>query len=72
MCSLVLYMFGVLFICLYPNVLNAWSLYLDHKQPVVPECVAEDLPEQQPGEVSSDLLCPSYFIIPVQHYFIET
>jgi hypothetical protein len=43
-------MFGVLFICLYPNVLNASSLYLDNEQPVVHECVAEDLPEQQPGE----------------------
>jgi hypothetical protein len=31
-------------------VLNVWSLYLDNKQSVVPECVAEDLPEQQPGE----------------------
>jgi hypothetical protein len=32
---------------------------------MVPERVAEDLPEQQPGErqVSSDLLCPIYFII---------
>ena len=45
-----LYMFGVLFICLYPNVLNAWSLYLENKQPVVSKCVAEDLPEQQPSE----------------------
>jgi hypothetical protein len=45
-----LYMIGVLFIRLYPNVLNAWSLYLDDEQPVVPECVAEHLLEQQPGE----------------------
>jgi hypothetical protein len=36
--------------CLYLNVLNAWSLYLDNEQPVVPERVAEDLPKQQPGE----------------------
>jgi hypothetical protein len=43
-------MFDVLFICCYPNVLNIWSLYLDNKQLVVLECVAEDLPEQQPGE----------------------
>jgi hypothetical protein len=50
LCSLDLYMFGVLFLCLYPNVLNAWSLCLDNEQPMVPECVAEDLPEQQPGE----------------------
>jgi hypothetical protein len=45
-----LYMIGVLFIRHYPNVLNAWSLYLDDEQPIVPECVAEDLPEQQPSE----------------------
>jgi hypothetical protein len=43
-------MIGVLFICHLPNVLNAWLFYLDNKQPVVPECVAKDLPEQQPGE----------------------
>jgi hypothetical protein len=43
-------MIDVLFICHLPNVLNAWSLYLDNEQPVVPECVAEDLPEQQPSE----------------------
>jgi hypothetical protein len=43
-------MYGVLFICLYPNVLNAGSLCLDNKQPVVHECVVEDLPEQQLGE----------------------
>jgi hypothetical protein len=45
-----LYMIDVLFICHLSNVLNAWSLYLDNKQFVVPECVAEDLSEQQPGE----------------------
>jgi hypothetical protein len=45
-----LYMIGVLFICLYPNVLNAWSLYLDDEEPVVLECVVKDLPEQQPSE----------------------
>jgi hypothetical protein len=43
-------MFDVLFICHLPNVLNVWPLYLDNEQSVVPECVAEDLPEQQPGE----------------------
>ena len=31
----------------FPNVLNVCSLYLDNKQLVVPECVAEDLSEQQ-------------------------
>jgi hypothetical protein len=55
-----LYMFCVLFICLYPNVLNAWSLCLDNEQLVVPECVAEDLPEQQPGEGK----CPlTYYVL---------
>jgi hypothetical protein len=55
-----LYMIGVLFICLYPNVLNAWSLYLDDEQPVVSECVAEDLPKQQPDEGK----CPlTYYVL---------
>jgi hypothetical protein len=40
-------MIDVLFIYHLPNVLYAWSLYLDNEQPMVPECVAEDLPEQQ-------------------------
>jgi hypothetical protein len=43
-------MIDVLFICYLPNVLDAWSLYLDNEQLVVPEFVAEDLPEQQPDE----------------------
>jgi hypothetical protein len=43
-------MIGVLFICHFQMYWNVWSLYLDDEQPVVPECVAEDLPEQQPGE----------------------
>jgi hypothetical protein len=30
--------------------LNACLLYLDNEQLVVPECVAEDPSEQQPGE----------------------
>jgi hypothetical protein len=55
-----LYMIDVLFICHLPNVLNAWSLYLDNELPVVPECVAEDLPEQQPGEGK----CPqTYYVL---------
>jgi hypothetical protein len=53
-------MIGVLFICLYPNVINAWSLYLDDEQPMVPECVAEDFLEQQPGEGK----CPlTYYVL---------
>jgi hypothetical protein len=53
-------MIGVLFICHLPNVLNAWSFYLDNEQPVVPECVAEDLLEQQPGEG----MCPlTYYVL---------
>jgi hypothetical protein len=50
----------VVFICHLPNVLNAWSLYLDNEQPVVPKCVVEDLPEQQPGEDK----CPqTYYVL---------
>jgi hypothetical protein len=53
-------MFDVVFICTFPNVLNVWSLYLDNEQLVVPECVAEDLPEQQPGEGK----CPlTYYVL---------
>jgi hypothetical protein len=55
-----LYMIDVLFICHLPNVLNAWSLNLDNEQSVVPECVAEDLPKQQPGEGK----CPlTYYVL---------
>jgi hypothetical protein len=65
-------MFDVLFIYTFPNVLNVCSLYLDNEQLVVPECVAEDPSEQQPGEGK----CPQtyyvllYFIIhcPALHY----
>jgi hypothetical protein len=53
-------MIGVLFICHYPNVLNAWSLYLDNEQPVVPECVAEDFPQQQPSEGKNPL---TYYVL---------
>jgi hypothetical protein len=54
-------MIGELFIYLYPNVLNARSLYLDDEQPVVPDCVAEDHHEQQPGEGKCPLTY--YFLI---------
>jgi hypothetical protein len=50
----------VLFICHLPNVLNVWSLYLDNEQSVVPECVAEDLREQQPSEGK----CPLTHYVP--------
>jgi hypothetical protein len=53
-------MIDVLFICHLPNVFNAWSLYLDNEQSVVPECVAEDLPEQQPSEGK----CPLTHYVP--------
>ena len=44
----------------FPNVLNACSLYLDNEQSEVPECVARDLPEQQPGEGK----CPlTYYVL---------
>jgi hypothetical protein len=55
-------MIDVMFICHLPNVLNAWSLYLDNEQSMVPECVAEDLPEQQPGEGKW----------PLTHYVLHT
>jgi hypothetical protein len=55
-------MIDVLFIYHLPNVLNAWSLYLDNEQPVVPECVAKDLSEQQPGEGR----CPlTYYVLSI-------
>jgi hypothetical protein len=44
----------------FPNVLNVWSLYLDNEQSVVTECVAEDLPKQQPGEGK----CPLTHYVP--------
>jgi hypothetical protein len=44
----------------FPNVLNICSLYLDNEQLVVPECVAEDPSEQQPGEGK----CPlTYYVL---------
>jgi hypothetical protein len=55
-------MIGVLFICHYPNVLNAYSLYLDNEQLVVPECVAEDLLEQQLVHFSQTGHLPSMFM----------
>jgi hypothetical protein len=52
-------MIDVLFICHLPNFLNAWSLYLDNEQSVVPKWV-EDLPEQQPDECK----CPlTYYVV---------
>jgi hypothetical protein len=53
-------MIGVLFICHFPNVLNVWSLYLDDEQPVVPERVAKDLHEKQPGEGKCHL---TYYVL---------
>jgi hypothetical protein len=55
-----LYMIDVLFICHLPNVLNAWSFYLDNEQSKISECVAGDLPEQQPGEGKSPL---TYYVL---------
>jgi hypothetical protein len=45
-----LHMFGILFFCYSPSVLNEWLLCVDNEQSVVPECVAGDFPEQQPHE----------------------
>jgi hypothetical protein len=53
-------MFGVLFICTFQMYLNACSLYLDNEQSEVPECVAGDLPEQQPGEGKCHL---TYYVL---------
>jgi hypothetical protein len=44
----------------FPNVLNACSLYSNIEQSEVPECVARDLPEQQPGEGK----CPLSHYVP--------
>jgi hypothetical protein len=55
-------MFGVMFIWIFPNVLNVWLLYLDNEQSVVPECVTEDPPKQQPSEGK----CP------LTHYVLHT
>jgi hypothetical protein len=49
-------------------------LCLDNEQLVVPECVAEDLPEQQPSGSKCSL---TYYVLltlkfTVLHYFIET
>jgi hypothetical protein len=47
---------------------------LDNEQPVVPKCLAEDLPKQQPNEGKCPLthyvLLTLKFIVP--HYFIQT
>jgi hypothetical protein len=45
-----LHMFGVLYFCYSPSVLNELLLYVDNEQSVVPEGVAGDFPEQQLGE----------------------
>jgi hypothetical protein len=43
-------MFGVLFPCHFPNVFNEWLFCVDNEQFEASECVAGDVPEQQPGE----------------------
>jgi hypothetical protein len=45
-----LHMFGVLFLCCSPSVLNEWLLCVDNEQSKVLECVAGDFPEQQPSK----------------------
>jgi hypothetical protein len=42
--------------------LNVRSFYLDNEQHVVPKCVAEDLPEQQPGEGKYPL---TYYVLSI-------
>jgi hypothetical protein len=46
-----LHMFIVIFFCYFSSVFNEWLLYVD-EQSVVPECVAGDFPEQQPGPLT--------------------
>jgi hypothetical protein len=44
----------------FPNVLNAYSLYLHNEQSEVTECVVGDLPCQQPVEGK----CPlTYYVL---------
>jgi hypothetical protein len=57
-----LHMFGVLFLYHFPNVLNARLLCIDNEQSMVPECVAGDFPEQQPGEGKCPLPIMSYLL----------
>jgi hypothetical protein len=45
-----LHMFGVLFFSHFPCVMNELLLCVDNDQSEVPQCVAGDFPEQQPGE----------------------
>jgi hypothetical protein len=44
------HMFGVLFFCHSPSVMNERLLCVDNGQSEVSECVARDFPEQQLGE----------------------
>jgi hypothetical protein len=57
-----LHMFGVLFICHFPNVLKEWLLCIDNEQSEVSECVVGDFPKQQSGEGK----CP------LTHYILFT
>jgi hypothetical protein len=43
-------MFGVLFFCYSPGVLNEWLLCVDNEQSVIPMGVTEEVPKQQLGE----------------------
>jgi hypothetical protein len=45
-----LHMFGVLFFCYSPGVLNEWLLCVDNEQSVIPMGVTEEVPKQQLGE----------------------
>jgi hypothetical protein len=65
-------MLDVMFIYTFPIVLNVCSLYLDNEQSEIPECVAEEPFEQQPGEGKclQTYYVILYFIIhcPTLHY----
>ena len=58
-------MFGVLFFCHSLSVLNERLLCVDNEQSKVPECVAGDFREQQPGEGK----CPLTHYVLVGHLF---
>jgi hypothetical protein len=58
-CTL-LHMFGVLFFCYFPSVLNELLFCVSNEESVVPECVVGDFPKQQLDEGK----CPlTYYVL---------
>jgi hypothetical protein len=53
-------MFGVLFFCYFPSVLNELLFCVSNEESVVPECVVGDFPKQQLDEGK----CPlTYYVL---------